>query len=310
MAYAAPGLAGQIWLSGVDPVVAADRMAGSKAAGQPTSNDFMSLFRPDAAWSKAASNVQIVKLSTQFFHRASDEQLSTAIKDLQRRHIALGLEAEILTTSEKCGNGVPGYTTTAVFQKLANRVTGLGGKIEVVAFDEPMTWGHFAHKGAACGYSTEELVRNITPNVKILKTAFPGVKFGDIEPVTDQTADRLDEILNFARQFQAQTGERLAFLQADLIWQNKWQPQLAEWRTRLRAAGISYGVIIDGDPGDKTDTEWTRHATERYRMVAGNPDIRPDDWVFQSWQARPSRLLPETDPGTLTSVIAETVGAR
>ncbi len=310
-ALAAPAEAGQVWFSGVDPVVAADRAADSKAAAtSPSSNDFMDLFQPQAAWSKSAASIQILKVSTQFLHRATDAQLSTVIKDLRRRHIALALEAEILATTAKCGNGMPGYTTTAVIRKLAERVSGLGGKIEYVAFDEPMTWGHFAHRGAACGYTTEDVVRNIAPNVQILKTAFPGIKFGDIEPVTDQTANRLNDIMDFARLFRMQTGEPLSFLQADIIWQNRWQPQLVEWRKQLHAAGISYGVILDGDPGDRTDIDWTHHAIDRYHSVEANPDVRPDDIVFQSWQSRPTRFLPETTPGTLTSIVAQTVGAR
>jgi hypothetical protein len=57
-------------------------------------------------------------------------------------------------------------------------------------------------------------------------------------------------------------------------------------RKRLHAAGISYDVIVDGDPGDKTDLDWTRHAVERYRAVTSNPDLKPDDIVIQSWQSR------------------------
>ncbi|MEW6641201.1 MAG: hypothetical protein AB1586_11900 [Pseudomonadota bacterium] len=297
----------QIWLSGVDPVVAADRAASSKAAAPAPANDFMELFKPDAPWRTAARSTGIFKISTQFLHRASDAELTAMIAGLRQRHIALAMEAEILTTSPRCGNGVPGYTTAAVIQKAAQRVAQLGGRIDYVAFDEPMTWGHFAQRGAACRYTTEEVVRNIAPNVAMLKTMFPGVRFGDIEPVTDQTATRLDDILAFARLFEQLTGERLSFLHADLIWQNDWRPQLIAWKARLRAAGIAYGVIIDGDPSDKTDVAWTTNAIARYRMLASDPATKPDAFVVQSWQPRPTRLLPEDRQGTLTSVLVQTV---
>jgi hypothetical protein len=291
----------EIWFSGVDPVVAADR------GGAITANDFMSLFQPDAPWQRAASSIQVFKLSTQFLQRSSDEQLKTVIHNLQQRHIALAFEAEILVTSTKCGNGMPGFTTEAVIQKVIRRVTQAGGRIDDVAFDEPMTWGHFAHRGAACRYSVDELVRNMAPNIQALKAAFPAIRFGDIEPVTDQTPGRLADILNFATAFRVQTGEHLSFLQADLIWQNNWKPQLTGWKTRLRAAGIAYGVIVDGDPGDKTDIAWTTHAVERYQKLADDPTLTPDQYVFQSWQTRPSKFLPENEPGTLTSVMVRTV---
>jgi hypothetical protein len=303
--------AGQVWFSGVDPVVAADRLAGNKnATANSGANDFMDLFQPNAPWSKAAASIQVFKVTTQFLQRAPDAQLSAMIHDLQRRHIALAFEAEILVATVKCGNGMPGYTTTKVIQKVADRVTQLGGRIDYVAFDEPMAWGHFAHREpTACAYTAEEVVQNMAPNIRVLKAAFPSVVFGDIEPVSDSTPGRLTDILEFARLFQQQTGERLAFLQADLIWQNSWQSQLTGWKQRLHAAGISYGVVIDGDPGDKTDLQWTQHAIERYRTIATNPAVKPDNFIIQSWQPRPTGFLPENKPGTLTSVVLQTVGS-
>jgi hypothetical protein len=36
----------------------------------------------------------------------------------------------------------------------------------------------------------------------------------------------------------------------------------------------------------------------------------PDDAVFQSWNDYPTHFLPETQPGTLTGVVTQTVGSR
>ena len=300
-----------VWLAGIDPVVAADRQRiGMTAQNTNAINDFMDLFQPDAPWRKSASLIQVFKVSTQFLHRSTDEQLSTVIKDLQRRHIALGLAAEIMATTAQCGNGVPGYTTKAVIQAAADRVARLGGKIDYVAFDSPMAFGHFniLNKNNACHYTTEELVRNITPQIQILKAAFPGIIFGDVEPVNNHTVGWINDYLEFARQFLQQTGEHLTFMQADIIWYDNWQPQLVEWRKRLHDAGISYGVIFDGSAIDKSDLEWTNHAIERYRMVTANPGTRPDDMVFQTWHSYPTHFLPESQQGTLTSVVLQTLG--
>jgi hypothetical protein len=296
--------AGEVWLSGVDPVVAHDRNPNAP------DSDFIALFRPDAPWEKAAHHVQIFKVSTQFLQRASDDQLRAVIENLRARHIALGLEAEILATSVKCGNGMPGFTTTNVIQKAVDHVVRLGGRIDYVAFDEPVTWGQVTRGQHPCGYNVEDLVRNIAPNVQTIRRAFANVVFGDIEPVSDKTFGRLDVILAFAREFQKQTGSRIAFLQADLIWQNRWEPQLVEWRARLSAAGIRYGVIFDGDPSDKTDIAWTTHAVQRYRQVMSNPQVAPEEAVIQSWQPRPTRFLPEDLPGTLTSVVVDALAGR
>jgi hypothetical protein len=93
--------AGQIWLATMDPVTIADReQTGQDPPGAYASNDFMDLFRPNAPWTKTASITQLFKGSTQFLHRSTDDPLSTVINDLRRRHIALGVEGEIMQASQ------------------------------------------------------------------------------------------------------------------------------------------------------------------------------------------------------------------
>lgn len=312
LTLAVSGCAREVWLAGIDPVVAADRQRIGMTPANSGVNDFMDLFRPDAPRPRAASRVQVFKVSTQFLYRSTDEQLAAVIHDLRRRHIALGMAAEIMAATTRCGNGVPGYTTRAVIQTAADRVLKLRGRIDYVAFDSPVAFGHFniLNKETACRYTIDELVRNIAPQIQILKTAFPGIKFGDVEPVNNHTAGWLNAYLGFAREFERQTGESLSFLQADFIWYDNWKPQLVEWRRRLHEAGISYGVIFDGSAIDKSDVEWTNHAIERYRTVTGKRDTRPDDFIFQTWHSYPTRFLPENERGTLTSVVVQTLGLR
>jgi len=302
--------AGTVWLAGVDSVNAADRhRLGQSSSG---ANDFMDLFKPDARWRKAASAVQIFKVSHRFLDASTDDQLKTVIDDLRRRHMALGFSAQIMAETRQCGRGIPGSSSKASIQLAADRVKRLGGKIDYVAFDSPVAFGHFniLNKPNACNYSLPDLARNIAPQIQILKDAFPDIKFGDVESLNSHTAGWLDAYLAFAREFKTQTGEPLTFLQADIIWYDNWRPQLVEWKRRLRPAGISFGVIFDGSGIDKSDQAWTKHAVERFRTVTGDPAIAPDDYVFQSWNDYPTHFLPEGQPGTLTWVVTQAVGAR
>jgi hypothetical protein len=102
--------AGQIWFGGMDPVTAADReRVGNDPKSTYAANDFMDLFRPTAPWTRTATTIQVFQVSTQFLHRSADEQLSTVVNDLRRRHIALGLEGEIMQASQ-CSQGIPGFS--------------------------------------------------------------------------------------------------------------------------------------------------------------------------------------------------------
>ena len=305
----------QVWFGGMDPVTTADReRVGEDPKGTYAANDFMNLFRPNAPWTRAASAIQVFQVSTQFLHRSTDEQLSAVINDLRRRHIALAVTAEIMVDdpSHPCGAGVPGHTSNAVWRTVVGRVARLGGKIDYVEFDGPVAFGHYNinKQATACNYTVEELVRNIAPQIELIKTAFPDAKFGSGEPVNGATIGKMDDNMQFAKEFFRQTGSRLSFLDADIIWfEPTFWSQLVEWRRRLHEAGMVYGAYINGSACcDKSDIQWTRHAIERYGIVTNDPAIKPDNYIIYSWMQHPTRFLPETQPGTLTSIVVQTVG--
>jgi len=187
--------AGQIWFGGMDPVTTADReRVGQDPPGTYAANDFMNLFRPNAPWTRAASTIQVFQVSTQFLHRSTDEQLSTVINDLRRRHIALAVTAEIMQASQ-CSHGIPGFSGIDVWRTVVDRVGRLGAKIDYVEFDGPVAFAHYniMQKDTACKYTIEELVRNIAPQIQVIKTAFPDAKFGDGEPVNGLTIGKMDD---------------------------------------------------------------------------------------------------------------------
>jgi hypothetical protein len=165
------GQAGQIWLGGMDPVTTADReRVGQDPPGTYAGNDFMNLFRPNAPWTRTASMIQVYMVSNQFLHRSTDEQLSTVINDLRRRHIALGMSGEIMQASQ-CSQGIPGFSGIDVWRTVVGRVGRLGGKIDYVEFDGSVAFAHYniMQKDTACKYTIEELVRNIAPQIQVIK---------------------------------------------------------------------------------------------------------------------------------------------
>ena len=298
---ATPAVAAEIWFAGVDPYGQPDNPIGAA---------FMDLFKPDAQWTAAADLIQVFKVSTQFLHRAPDAELSHVINGLKDRHIALAMEGLLLPESERCGRGVEGYSGAGVMRQIADRVQRLSGRIDYVAMDEPVWFGHHEAGPRLCQDSVAALARQLAPNVRILKAAFPGITFGDIEPVNARSVGDIADILEFAGAFRVATGEPLAFVHADIIWQQDWRPQLVKWRERLHAAGMRFGVIFDGDPQDEIDTAWTDHAVARYRSAVADPLTRPDHAIIQSWMPHPARMLPNSAPGTLTSVVVETLGRK
>lgn len=297
---AAPARA-DVWLAAVDSYSQPTNPAGS---------EFMRLFTPSAEWNAAAAKVQTVKASTQFLHQATDVEVAAVIHGLQSRRIKLGMEGLLLVGSERCGRGVESYGGRGAIQAIADRLKRLGGTISYVAMDEPLWFGNYVTGPKNCHDSVESLAQQMAPNVRALKAAFPAIQFGDIEPINAKTVGRIDTILQFARAFKAATGEQIEFVHADIIWQENWRPQVIEWKARLHTEGMRFGVIFNGDPQDQTDTAWTERAVQRYRDVSGDARTRPDDTVFQSWMPRPTRLLPDTQAGTLTSLVVDALKAK
>ena len=293
-----------VWLSGVDPEAQKSRHVTEPA-------DYMDLFKPDAPWKKAASGLAVFKFGTRFVLHADDAELRTVIDDLKRRHIAFAVELGVLESGGPgtCGYGVEGYGNPTAVESVAKRVKALGGQIDYVAMDEPVWFGHIVDKvsksaGRGCQYSVPEIAEKTAAKIAVLRRYFPDIKVGDIEPISARAPggpQSIEDILTFEDLLRQKTGAAPVFFHADMAWAFQgWQPLLETLAARLRVSGVRFGVICDGDATAGGNEAWVDQALQRCRAVAANPRTRPDDFISQSWEPLPTKMLPETDPGALT----------
>ena len=279
----------EIWLSGNDPV-----------AKPNSGTDFQALFSADARWSKAASKIQVFKVSTQLVMSGSDALLSRMFADLKRRNIGLAVEALILSEGpNQCGRGFEGYSASRTMQVMAERIRKLGGDLRYVAMDEPLWYGHHYDKKNACQSSYEDLARDVAQKVVMLRAVFPDVKIGDIEPL-GSSGDWTNEIIQWAQAYRAAVGQPLSFVDADINWSGPaWHQQLTAMAKGLRGIGVALAITYNGDGSDKTGLQWTEHAEQRFNAVESDPLTKPDIAVLQTWMPQPAHFLPEDEPGTL-----------
>lgn len=300
LAFAADGTAAespQIWLGGLDPIV--------RSSVEPNgTSDFMDLFEPQAQWSRAASQVKVFQASTQFFSKAPDQMLTRMFEDLKRRHIALSLSALMLSGDGQCGAGIEGYSAPGQMRAIANRINKLGGTLSYVAMDGPFMGGHFHSGPRACHSSAEAIAKEVAEKVKQMRTVFPGLQVGDIEPVgVTEPAGWANGLIAWTQAYKAAVGEPLAFVHCDMQWRGPWQAQLRTLEARLHTDGTRVGVIYNGLGGDKTDEEWVQHAEDHFNTLEHDASLVPDDAIIQTWNRHPARFLPETRPGTLTYLV-------
>jgi hypothetical protein len=272
-------------------------------------NDFMELFTPTAQWATGASALQILLLSNQFVIFATDEQLNQIISDMKRRHIALAMAGLMLTASARCGQHVEGYSGPIGILRAAGRVKQLGGVLKYIAMDEPLLYGHYYSGPNACHDSIADVAKQVAEKVAQAKSVFPQIKVGDIETLgAGAQTHWMEQMQQWPAAYQAAVGEPLAFMQADISWQNpNWQSDLQAESQFLRAARIPLGIIYNGSPQDQTDLEWTTHAEQRFHLIESNLRIIPDQAIIATWTVHPTRMLPENQPATMTYLLKQYV---
>ncbi|MFZ0626531.1 MAG: hypothetical protein WAN34_08545 [Acidimicrobiia bacterium] len=275
------------------------------------SEDFYDLFASDSPWTDAAAHTQVFGIySTYVRHYANDQELLNVIDGVKERGMALAMEVGPLPapTDDTCV-GAESYGGADEIE-LIRRIKRLGGTLDIIALDEPYAFGHKANGPTDCQRPTEQVAAEVADFVTLVRQEMPNVVVGDIEPMWARPEIGVDDMSTWFDAYREVSGEDFAFIHLDAEWARPDWPQVflaVEGSARQR--GISVGVIYNGgDAG--SDQEWTDLTAERmytYEQVWGG---RPDQVVFQSWNDHPHRVLPETDPSTLTSLIDRYFGVR
>jgi hypothetical protein len=286
----------EYWMASTDPY--------GRGPNRPdVAQDFLELFSPNAVWAAAAHQLTVVKFGPSFIDSAPNDLMREAFAALKRRGIAVGWEMGAVPPGQNCGRG-EGYAGNTA--RSVARIKAAGGDLRYVAMDEPFWYGHHVDTRDTCRLSIGDLARGVADRLGIVRAVFPDVQVGDIEPVgVPHVDDYPEQIAEWAKAFQQATGHPLAFFHADIVWNGRWGQDLAALQLRLATIGVPVGVIINGDPLAKTDLDWTTAAFLHLRQVIDLAGANPESIIFQTWDDRPSRLLPEDQPGSLTNLVLE-----
>ena len=266
------------------------------------SDDFMQLFQPGAAWDEAASRIGVFKLYGEWVaYNATDDELRTALAAIRARGMAVAVEMGPLDAPADCGQGVESFAGIAEGQRISQRIRDAGGVLQVIAMDEPYFFAHLYDGPNACHWPVGKVADGVATFVRAMRAEWPDLIVGDTEPMPDPvSAAGLAEWLDAYR---AATGEAATFLHLDMDWSRAGWPELG---AAVREAGatrsVPVGMIYNGGAAT-TDAQWVASAGRRVladEQAGGGP---PDHILFQSWNDKPDRVLPESDPLTFTGFI-------
>ncbi len=287
----------QVWFAPLPPL---PQYAGRPFIG---SEDFMQLFHQGSDWPTASQHVNVFKLYGEWVGGiAKDSELRQVVADLKRRNIKIAVEMGPLTSTKDCGMDLEGFSGVADGLYILNRIKAAGGEISYIALDEPYYFGSLYTGKNACNWSIEKIAKQVDHFIRQMKTVFPNVIVGDIEPLPSQVS--VQDYKDWIEGYRKTTGYNLSFLHMDLdFYTPKWPEMAKEIETFLHERGIDYGIIYFGDWNDNTDKEWLEHAEDRMAKYESEVNGQPDHPIFQSWNDHPDFCLPEKSPTSFTHLI-------
>ncbi len=265
------------------------------------SDDFMALFEPGVDWGPAGTRIDVLKLYGEWVaSRASPDDLRAVVATARRRGLALAVEAGPLEPSAACGQGVEGFAGRDEGLRIARKVEAAGGRLDLIAMDEPWYFAHVYGGTSACRWDLEQVARGVVDFRDAVRTVFPDVIVGDTEALPrDVDPARL---LAWLDAYRAVAGESLPFVHLDLDFGRAgWPSMVADLRAAATERGTDVGLIVFGDPSDPSDRAWFGTAAGRILAAGG----LPDHLLFQSWQDRPDRVLPAGGPDTWTWFVGQ-----
>ncbi|HEY4606563.1 MAG TPA: hypothetical protein VIH55_02855, partial [Acidimicrobiia bacterium] len=285
------------------------------------SADYFDLFDADADWSSAAQGIQVFKIYDQIglAREAIDDEFLQVIEGLRSRGIALAMELGALPphpgfgpigTNLECGEGVEGFGGVVAVETV-RRIKELGGRVDLVAFDEPLAHGRFYDGDNACNWSVERVAEEVAGFVRMLREVEPNVIVGDIEPLWLGPEITADDLAVWLDAYEAAAGEPLGFIQVDVDWTgDDWPQRALAVEEVAKSHGVPFGIIYNGGDGAADDADWNQLTAERFYTYEQARGGEPDQVVLQSWHFYPTRVLPESDPSTFTGLINRYIGNR
>jgi hypothetical protein len=138
------------------------------------------------------------------------------------------------------------------------------------------------------------------------REAFPNVRIGMDDPVMLYRPGEWEPAMReFLEVYRKEFGEPMGFVRLECASfpVREWLPRYIAAEKFLRSVGVPFGELITGDASDASDAIWVQKAEERYVTWESEGRSAPGQVVFQSWMPRPTRILPENDPDTLTHLL-------
>jgi len=338
MVVAASMLAGQA--DGSSVAEAAKSPPKADKAGRVTNpevwmcyRDPMGLFDEGADAEFVRKHVSGIKLYIGTVRKAPADKLAALVKNLKAHHIPLAVECGGTLGFVKLddSNGVQSARREL---RAFDRVYRAGGKIDYLDLDGPVRRLLYPPRGKGfesvgrCAAALMDCLRTHSkahPGMKFwLLTNFPNWGYrGDVSyhargPKRQDWGD-YDTVIRTVLDHAKEAGIRFAGVTVDNPYEYAVgehrsaklpDPKKVDWIKRIRAyedfaksRGLEFNFIANSEVGGKASASQFRERTlkmiDAYVAAGG----KPTRYIIQSWYPHPTRLVPETDEESMTSLV-------
>jgi len=284
------------WISSNDPT----------HGGAP---DFWSMFEPGAPWARAMAHVEGISIAQNLVTNGPPDKLRSFYAFLKQNHLKLAVSIGMLTWSNRCGKHVEGYVPPGGSDYVAQRIKALGGELDTIDIDEAFWFGRFYGGENACHSPIDALAADVAANFNAYRRVFPHVELGDTEPLGpppsgDPTGRWAKETQAWLDALEKQTGSHLAVVHEDITdWDRPLAGYLPAVADLVRRNHIAFAPIIIAARPNGPDAAWMASAEHNIALLKASAAWPPDQIVFATWHAFPTRNLPDSSPEAFTHLV-------
>ncbi|MBG0751206.1 MULTISPECIES: hypothetical protein [Pectobacterium] len=270
----------------------------------PRDSSFLDTRAEDKRWENARKRISVYKFYYQQIVQENPDKLCRKLSFLKNNNIQLAVEWPAMTWIEHgVGYNVEGFSPKGFSKKISEKVHKCNTKIDYVAMDEPLFFGHVSNKGNVPKYSVSKVASEVAINLKEVWEIFPEAKVGDIEPI-DQLGENYASLLKeWIVEFKKETGHDLNFIHNDVIWADNWQQSTSDLIEIGSLMNVRIGVIFNAENGQGPDSVWMTSSRKNIDRYFDSKISLPDDIIFQSWNRYPNNISNDLDKNSHSSII-------
>jgi len=294
------------------------------------------LTRAGAEWPFVKRNLTGLKLYVDQINQAKPEQLKALVKLAKEQRFRIAVELGCCLDFGPMDDTNGEWSARHELAKI-RKWYDAGGRVDYLDLDGPVRrlmhpdnradGKHFA--------SMESAVEQVVRSVRLFRAAHPEIKFwhltnfpnwgyrgdvsyhargpqrqdyGDYDDAHRMVYDALRkarlplEGVTIDNPYDYLIGEHFS-VNLKPASQVDWMKRVRAYEDRCRSEGLKVNLIVNSERGGmRSDALF---ADETLKMVDAHIKAggRPDRWIVQSWYPYPKRIVPETDPTTMTGLV-------